>query len=312
MQGALKSRITTIATSSNAEIESTGVTWGIESTAEPQTLRLQRHNRGRTGWGLVSLLALVGCSGGCGRAGNPSHSAQALPTERPAERPAAQAQAQAQVEGSSELEVSVRPDVNERFLDPALNVQEFVEVFETESREIALLREELADSLQLQAGERVADLGAGTGLFMDPLCDRVGTSGLVWALEISTAFVEHLEQRANEHKLDMLRPRLVSERSVDLEPNSVDAVFVCDTYHHFEYPASVLSSLRDALRPGGRLVIVDFERDPGSSRAWVLRHVRCGKAQTRAEVEAAGFVFDAEVTIEGLTENYVLRFRNPQ
>lgn len=305
MQRALDSQTIKGAERPGAQLETTGMAVEISRATEPQVMRPQRpswrRKRGRASWGLICLLALIGA---CGSSGNPSPSAPALPAEKPS--------AQVQGESSNEPEVSVRPNVNERFLDPALNVQEFVEVFETESREIALLREELADCLQLQAGERVADLGAGTGLFMDPLCKRVGPSGLVWALDISKAFIQHLEQRADELELDMLRAQLVSDKSVDLEPNSLDAVFVCDTYHHFEYPASVLSSLRSALRPGGRLVIVDFERIPGSSRAWVLRHVRCGKAQTRAEVEAAGFVFDAEVPIEGLTENYVLRFRNPE
>ena len=97
--------------------------------------------------------------------------------------------------------------------------------------------------------------------------------------------------------------------SAAIPKNSVDVVFVCDTYHHFEYPEAMLASLHEALRPGGRLVVVDFERIPGETPDWVLEHVRAGKAVFRSEIEAAGFVLVREADIAGLSENYVLQFR---
>jgi len=62
------------------------------------------------------------------------------------------------------------------------------------------------------------------------------------------------------------------------------------------------------LRPGGELIVVDFERIPGETRKWLLDHVRANKQTFRAEIEAAGFEFVEEVQIEGLVENYFLRF----
>ena len=102
-----------------------------------------------------------------------------------------------------------------------------------------------------------------------------------------------------------------AKNSVALPPRSIDAAFVCDTYHHFEYPRSTMASIHTAMRSGGRLVVVDFERIPGVSRDWILGHVRADKATFRAEIEQSGFVFEDEVTIDGLEENYVLRFRRP-
>ena len=72
--------------------------------------------------------------------------------------------------------------------------------------------------------------------------------------------------------------------------------------------AATLASIHRALRPGGTLVIVDFDRIPGVSREWLLGHVRCGKQQVIAEVEAAGFAFVEEVPL-GFEENYFVRFR---
>ena len=85
-------------------------------------------------------------------------------------------------------------------------------------------------------------------------------------------------------------------------------VFTCDTYHHFEYPAATLASIRRALKPGGSFVVVDFERIPGKTRQWLLDHVRCGKEQVVREVTGAGFTLEEEVP-QGFAENYFLRFR---
>ena len=88
----------------------------------------------------------------------------------------------------------------------------------------------------------------------------------------------------------------------------MDLVFICDTYHHFEYPRNTMSSIQRALRPGGQLLVVDFDRIPGVTADWLLEHVRAGKEVFRAEIEAAGFEFTGEHDLESLEDNYILRF----
>jgi len=207
-------------------------------------------------------------------------------------------------------EAPVRKDLNERFLAQDLDVEAFVDTFESESREIAARREALTEALAPRPGERVADVGAGTGLFLEPFSRAVGPEGRVLAVEISPRFAEHLRQRARAEGLANVEVVLSDERESGLAANSVDAVFVCDTYHHFTYPQTTLANLHRALRPGGRLVVVDFERIEGVSSEWVLGHVRAGKELVRKEIEAAGFELVDEPDA-GLTENYVLRFRRP-
>jgi predicted methyltransferase len=116
-------------------------------------------------------------------------------------------------------------------------------------------------------------------------------------------------RQAEADRLANLSVVLCSDRSIRLPPASIDLAFICDTYHHFEYPASTLASIHRALRPQGQLVVIDFERIPGQSRDWVLEHVRAGKAEFRSEIEAAGFEFAAQPEIRGFRENYLLRFR---
>jgi predicted methyltransferase len=208
-------------------------------------------------------------------------------------------------------EQSVRPGVNETYLSRELDVGRFTRIFEGESREVFASRREIVTALDLPAGAAVADVGAGTGVFLAPLVERVGPEGRVYAVEISPNFLEHLRARAEQEGWRQVQVVEGGERSTGLRDRSVDLVFVCDTYHHFEYPRSMLASIHRALRPGGFLVVVDFERVPGVSQEWVLDHVRAGKDVVRREIASAGFVFEREPELEGLKENYVLRFRRP-
>lgn len=207
----------------------------------------------------------------------------------------------------SDAEPSIKPGANKQFLDPELDVAQFTETFEGESREIAVARVAIAEALGLRAGMAVADVGAGTGLFLELLAERVGPEGKVYSLDIAPPFVEHLRQRASAGGWKQVEVRLCGERSIELPEQSIDLAFLCDVYHHFEYPRSTMASIRSALRPGGRVVIVDFERIPGVSRKWVLDHVRTGKEEVLAELASFGFELVEEVAIEGLAENYFLR-----
>lgn len=207
---------------------------------------------------------------------------------------------------------SVKPGINESFLDPNLNVDEFVARFEVESREIFSSRESILRLLDLKVGDRIADVGTGTGLFVEPFSERVGREGWVFALDIAAPFVQRVGRLAEMKGLGNVTPVLCGEDDVRLPPASLDVGFLCDVYHHFEFPRQSLRSLHRALRPGGTLVVIDFERIPGVSREWTLNHVRAGKDVFRKEIEEAGFEFIEEVKVPGFAENYFLRFRRPQ
>ncbi|HKQ50264.1 MAG TPA: methyltransferase domain-containing protein [Phycisphaerae bacterium] len=209
--------------------------------------------------------------------------------------------------GCAAPEESVRPGVNQEYQETPLPT--WVERFESESREIYRERERIARAAGIQEGMHVADVGAGTGIFVEIFAKAVGATGRVYAGDIKTEFVERIEKEARSRGLDNVTTVLGAERSANLPAGSIDLAFVCDTYHHFEYPRSMLASIRRALKPGGTLVIVDFERIPGKSRAWVLDHVRAGKEEVIKEIEAAGFDLVDQPATPFLTENYLLRFR---
>ena len=204
-------------------------------------------------------------------------------------------------------ETSVKPGINEDYTDPALDVDRMVARFEAESREIFARRTAIARAVGLAPGMAVADVGAGTGVFTDFFAKDVGPQGRVYAVELSPKFVTLLRERAAARGLAHVTAVQCTERSTELAPGSVDVVFLCDTYHHFEYPRATMGSIHRALRPGGRLVVVDFERIPGVSRQWTLDHVRIGKQEVVAELQSFGFRLLEELDV-GLEENYYLRF----
>ena len=154
-------------------------------------------------------------------------------------------------------EPSVKPGINKDFVDPGLDIAKYEQRFEVESREIFAHRAKIAALADVHAGMTVADVGAGTGLFTFLFAATVGPSGAVYAVDIAPKFIEHIGQRATQRGLSQVKAVLCSERSVELPAASVDLIFVCDTYHHFEYPKAVLASMHRALRPGGQLLVVD-------------------------------------------------------
>lgn len=209
------------------------------------------------------------------------------------------------VAGASAQQPQVDPSINRPFLDP--DFKRWVATFEHPRREVFALRKEVLAQLDLQPGMAVADIGAGTGFYTLLFARAVGPRGVAYAVDISRGFVENILRRAQAQGLANVAGVVNSAGSSGLAPGSVDLVFICDTYHHFEEPRAVLDSLRRALRPGGRLVIIDYRRKPGESSRWVLEHVRAGRDQVIREVQAAGFELVAEPRL--LRENYFLVFR---
>lgn len=207
---------------------------------------------------------------------------------------------------------SVKPGINDSFLDPELNVQEWIERFEVESREVFHARQAIMRQLNLQQGDRIADVGAGTGLFTILMSDAVGPDGWAYAVEISPKFVEHLVKEFDQRAIENVTTVMCDDDSVCLPRGSIDVAFICDVYHHFEYPGDTMKSIHEALSPGGRVVVIDFERIPGVSREWTLGHVRADKQTFMDEIQTAGFELVAERTIDGFQENYYLEFRKSE
>ncbi len=202
-------------------------------------------------------------------------------------------------------EQSVKPGINDTFRNP--DVKEFQGRFEVESREVFALRKEIVAACKVQPGQTVADIGAGTGLFTRMFSPLVGKEGRVISVDIAQAFLDHIEKTSREAGMLNIETLRGTADSTNLPPESIDVAFICDTYHHFEYPLKTMASLHRALKPGGRVVLVEFRRVEGTSTDWVMNHVRAGQEVFESEIVKSGFKKVREER-DLLKENYLVTF----
>jgi predicted methyltransferase len=202
-------------------------------------------------------------------------------------------------------EKSVRPDINVPFKHP--DVKKYVGSFEVESREVFAHRKEIVAACHFKPGMVVADIGAGTGLFTRLIAKEVGPTGKVYAVDIAQEFLDHIAKTCKDQKIDNVKTVRCTQTSSELPAGSIDAAFVCDTYHHFEFPYRTLASIHRALKPGGQLIVIDFKRVKGESSDWIMGHVRAGQDVVAREIREAGFRQVEEIKL--LNENYMLRFQ---
>jgi ubiquinone/menaquinone biosynthesis C-methylase UbiE len=199
------------------------------------------------------------------------------------------------------------PEINAPFRNP--DVERWKKGFESEDREVYRKRNEILAATGVAPGMAVADVGAGTGLFTMLFARAVIPGGRIYAVDISPAFLEHIRERAKAERLDNVTAVLTRGTDTELAEGSVDLVYACDTYHHFEQPEQTLQSIKRALRPGGRMVVIDFEKIPGQTHQQRMHHVRADKSATVKEIEAAGFRFVEEKKL--MRENYFVVFLRP-
>jgi len=145
-----------------------------------------------------------------------------------------------------------------RFDDPA----EWAKVFDDPARDAWQRPERVVAALGLRPGQAVADLGAGTGYFSRHLSRAVGPAGAVLAVDPEPNLVAWLRDRAEREGTPNVVPVLASRDTPRLPHGSVDVVLVVDTYHHLDARVAYFEALRAALRPGGRVAVIDWQKRP--------------------------------------------------
>lgn len=201
-------------------------------------------------------------------------------------------------------EKNVRPGINDYYYDASF--EQWLNTFERPGREVFDKKEAIIRALQIKPGMKIADIGAGTGLYTIPFAQQVGEKGLVYAVDISDDFIKNIDRRARLHGLKNIITHINNQKEIGLAQDSINLAFISNTYHHFEYPLSTLKSVYRALVSGGKLIIIDFKRDPKISSSWVMGHVRAKKETVIKEVESIGFKLIDDKNI--LEQNYFLSF----
>lgn len=149
---------------------------------------------------------------------------------------------------------------------------------------------DIIDAMALKPGNSVADVGTGVGFMLPYLSHAVGDSGQVIAEDIQTDFLDKAKLRTQTQSLKNVKFVLGNERDPNLPADTLDAVLLLEVYHHFDYPETMLSHIRDSLLSDGRLVIADYYKRPDAMPGGrAMEHIRLDEADVIREVESNGF-----------------------
>ncbi len=172
-------------------------------------------------------------------------------------------------------------------------------------------KEERADllmaELALKPGMNVADVGAGTGYYSRRLALQVGPAGKVLAIEVQPQMLRVLETTAKRPGYGNIVPVLGAEDNVNLPEASIDLAIMVDVYHELAYPHEVLTSIVRAVRPGGRVVFVEYRGEDFSVPIKSLHKM----TEQQIRLEAADQSLVWERTARKLPWQHVVVFRRP-
>jgi ubiquinone/menaquinone biosynthesis C-methylase UbiE len=146
--------------------------------------------------------------------------------------------------------------------------------------------QKVIQSLAIRAGDNIADLGAGSGYFTFLLAQAAGPTGKVYAVDIDKDMTELVARKAKKRGAQNIEVILAAPDDPALGQDRIDLVFTANTYHHIDNRVRYFAALRKALRPGGRLAIIDYDR-----RSWwtgLLKHYTPSEFIKR-EMEQAGY-----------------------
>ena len=162
----------------------------------------------------------------------------------------------------------------------------------------------LLAALALKPGMQVADIGAGTGYYSWRMAERVGATGRVLAVDVQPEMIALLSNEMKKRRVGNVIPLLGTTSDPRLPPDALDVVLMVDVYHEFDRPREMLDALVRALKPGGRMVFVEYRAEDASVP--IKPHHKMSEAQVRREAAAAGLLW--KETIETLPWQHIVIF----
>lgn len=150
-------------------------------------------------------------------------------------------------------------------------------------------------ALGLEQGDVVADVGAGSGYYSVRLARAVGTTGKVYATDIQPQMLDLLRRKLRRERLANVEPVLATETDPRLPPASLDLALMVDVYHELSYPQETVRALARALKPGGRLVLIEFRKE--DPRVPIRGEHKMSVDETRRELEADGYRLERVIDV---------------
>jgi len=179
---------------------------------------------------------------------------------------------------------------------------------ERPEREAEEKPELLLQALKLKSGDAVADIGAGTGYYSWRIAGAVGEKGLVYAVDIQQEMLDLLAKNMAERKITNVKGVLGTITDPKLPARSVDVVLMVDVYHEFDHPHEMAAAICKALKPGGRVVFVEFRaEDP---QVPIKEVHKMSEAQVRKEMSVQPLQWVE--TIETLPWQHIIIFKKKE
>lgn len=179
----------------------------------------------------------------------------------------------------------------------------YIRLFEAPGRGEWQKPDAVIRALGLKKGQRIADIGAGSGYFTRRFARAVAPGGEAVGYDVDPAMVSHMKEYAAQKRIKNYRASLISPDNPALDRASFDMIFMCNTYHHLENRVAYLKKLKPALKKGGRVVIVDYRSD---SNFGPPAKFKLGESSVVGEFTEAGYRFLKKHDF--LPNQYVLEF----
>jgi arsenite methyltransferase len=119
---------------------------------------------------------------------------------------------------------------------------------------------QILETLALQPGQNIADIGAGGGYFSQRFADAVGKNGMVYAIDTNPEFLEFIMNTTNEKGLSNIKTVLAAEDKLILPKKSLDIIFLRNVYHHLPNRVEYFRNLKEFLKSEGKIVIIEYKR----------------------------------------------------
>ena len=177
---------------------------------------------------------------------------------------------------------------------------------ERESRQREEKPDLTVENLDLEADDVVADIGAGSGYFSFRIAQKV-PEGKVYAVDIQPEMLEAIASRQKDRQVENIETVLGAEDNPNLLPESIDLAFMVDAYHEFAYPREMMEGIVEALKPGGKVVLLEYRKENPMIMIKPLHKMT--QKQVKKELKAVGLKWDK--TKQFLPEQHFLIFSKP-
>lgn len=191
---------------------------------------------------------------------------------------------------------------------PAQSADELAQILESPDRQKWQMPERVVKELRLRNGYTVADIGAGTGYFARRIAESVAPKGVSIGYDVNPAMVEFMRRDADKRGLARnYKAELLPTRNPKLDPARFDLIFLCNTYQYLEHRGEYFKTLAQALRPGGRIVVIDFTKlEKADEESGEVPENLVDKDTVRREFKSADFKLLRDVKF--LPAQYFLEF----